>query len=350
MSDNNSLIIPDKSQIPAFLLNKQLAANFMDEAAAGIGAGMPPRIKLSAKQFKLVDSNGEETAFPPSQMFASDDGFYMPAIILRAKRAFSKVWYLEAYNPNNEEVKAPDCFSLDALRPDPSSSSPQCETCAACPMNAFGSGKDQNGTASKGKACTDNKILAVYAAGAVYQLKIPPASLKNYRLYLDQVRVNLPDVPLYAIKTLIGFDAQSDFSVLVFRFGGFVGADKPEQQQKIVELLAQKAMSTEAEAIIGNNGAPLALPTPAEKKAIEAPAGPSPEELAAKAEAEAKAAADAKTKADAAAAKKAAKARADAEAKAAKEAAEKAAAAAASAPASSGDVSDDLLRAELGLI
>jgi len=349
MSDNN-LMIPDKNSIPAFLLNKAAASAIIDDAAAGIGAGMPPRIKLSAKQFLLVDSNGEEKAFPPSQMFAGDDGFFMPTIILRAKRAFSKVWYLEAYNPNNEEVKAPDCFSLDALRPDPQASSPQCETCAACPNNAFGSGKDQNGNASKGKACTDNKILAVYAAGAVYQLKIPPASLKNYRLYLDQVRVNLPDVPLYAINTLIGFDTASDFSVLTFRFGGFVGAKTPDKQQALVELLAKKAQSPEAEVIIGNNGAVAALPPPpAAQQTLPAQTGPTPEELAAKAEAEAKAAADAKAKADAAAAKKAAKAKADAE-KAAKEAAEKAAAAAASASTPSGDVSDDLLRAELGLI
>lgn len=252
------LMIPEASEVPAHIRNPELAKQANEEAAAGISTGFPARIKLSGKQFTLVDGNGEETPFPPAKMISGEDGnIYMPAIVLRAKKALTKSWYAQAYNPAAEGV-GPDCFSNDSERPDPAALAPQADTCAACPMNAWGSGTDQNGNATKGKACADTKMLATFVPGfGVHSFKIPPASLKNFGLYVKQL--SSAGIPLGTVKTLVGFDLTETFPILVFRFGGYIG-------EALMPKLAEMAASVEAEEAIGGiTSSTKALPAPEEK-------------------------------------------------------------------------------------
>jgi hypothetical protein len=244
----NELMIPDKSSVPSFLVDAVAAAQNYADASAGISGGFPAKVKLSGKQFTLVDEGGEEKPYPPAALVADAEGnVYLPAIMLAAKGPLSKGWYLEKYNPNapKSERKAPDCFSLDGLKPAAASTAPQCETCAACPHNQYGSGTDQNGAPTDGKACNDKKVLAIYIPKyGIYKFEIPGGSLKNWRKFTDQVKFNLPDVPFYSFKTLIGFDLSTTKSILVFRFGGYVGDGKSAEQQK--QLVAKvKEMSQE---------------------------------------------------------------------------------------------------------
>jgi len=374
----NDLMIPDKSSIPSYILDPTLAKQANDEAAAGISTGMPPRVKLSMKQFKLVDAAGEETLFPPSKMIIGpDENSYLPVVVLRAKKPLQKAWYATAYNPN-EDGKQPDCFSTDSERPDPTSLAVQSDLCATCPHNQFGSAVDQSGNTMKGKACADSKILAVFVPGSrkvetdpkVYQFKLPPASLKNFGMYVKQL--SSAGIPLGTAQTLVGFDMTKENPVLIFKFGGFL----PEAS---LPKLAEMAALPETEDIIGGFNAP-ALPVPpvtqklnapsqddllAEQKRIAAEAAAS---AAAVEKADAEAAA--KSKAEKAAATKAAKAKAAAEAKAKADAeaaaqggellddlgldlgsvpAAVAAPAAAAAAASPGEVTDDQLMKDLGL-
>jgi len=313
----NTLMIPSKAEIPAYILNPELARQANEDAAAGIGTGYPARIKLMGTKFAMVDGNGEEKPYPPSKMIIGpDENQYMPVVVLRAKKALQKTWYLKKYDPNADAFQAPDCFSNDGERPDPASPSKQCETCAACPHNAFGSGTDQNGNATKGKACSDSKILAVFVPNfGVHSFKLPPASLKNFGLYVKQLSVN--GIPLGTVKTLVGFDLAQTYPVLVFKFGGFLKQDHMAQ-------LEEMALSPEVDDIVkGISSTPSAPALPAPPKKVVQAAAPPPvddDDMGlgldlddGKAEAKAKADAAAK-KAKAAAAKKA---KADAEAKAA---------------------------------
>lgn len=310
----NDLVIPNKSEVPAYILKPEYARAVNEEASAGISTGMPARVKLSGKQFTLVDGNGEETPFPPAKLVAGPaDVLYLPVIFLRAKKAIVKTWYASAFNPA-EEGKAPDCFSNDGERPDPSALVPQCDVCAKCPQNAFGSGKDQAGNPTKGKACSDTKILAAFVPGfGVHSFKIPPASLKNFGLYVKQL--SAAGIPLGAAKTLVAFDLVATFPVLVFKFGGFV----PENT---VGKLAELAMSLEVEEIV-NNGVVAAMPATPQAAFLPPVEDTAAKEAAAKAEADAKAKADAAAKKKAAAEKKAAEAKAKADAEAAAKAAAK---------------------------
>lgn len=338
---SNDLMIPSKNSVPSFLINKELAGKDYEDASAGINGGFPAKIKLSGKQFTLVDEGGEETPYPPAALVPDDKGnVYLPVIMLKAKGPLSKGWYAKKYNPNAPKADRtpPDCFSTDGLRPDPTSNAIQAETCANCAHNQYGSGKDQDGNPTDGKACQDKKILATYVPKyGIYEFDIPAGSLKNWRKFTDQVNFNLPDIPYSSFKTLIGFDLTTSKSILVFKFGGFVGEGKPrEQQQQLVAAVAAM-INTPAVMDIVKGKVTAALPAPApllatpehlRKKEVAtmladdddlglgsgeteaeaaAIARKAAEEKAAKAEAK-KAAAAAKKKADEAAAKAAAEA------------------------------------------
>lgn len=344
---NLDLMIPSMAEVPSYILNPELAKQANDDAAAGISTGMPPRLKLSGKQFTLVDANGDETAFPAGKMvIGPDDNAYLPMVILRAKKPLQKTWYATAFNPG-EEGKSPDCFSTDNVRPDPTSPSPQSELCANCPHNAFGSGTDQNGNATKGKACSDTKTLAVFIPGSrktetdpkAYMFKIPPASLKNFGMYVKQL--SAAGIPLGTAKTLVAFDLAQTFPVVVFKFGGFLPQDT-------LSKLAEIAALPEVEDIIAGMSSAPALPAPVPASyqgSVNPSADPAGVNFAAVQEAQAKAAAEAQAAAEKEAA--IAKTRAEAAAKsaatkAAKKAEKEAAEAAAKLAAAQGELMDDL--------
>ena len=349
---NNELIVSDTAEVPAYIFNPDLARQANEDAAAGIGTGFPARIKISGTRFVLVDGNGEEKPYLTSNMVEDPRTgvMYMKVVVLRAKKPLQKAWYLKKYDPNADAFQAPDCFSNDGERPDPSSASKQCDTCAACPHNAFGSGTDQNGNATKGKACSDSKILAVFVPKhGVFSFKIPPASLKNFGEYVKML--SFKGAPIGRVLTLVGFDMASTYPVMVFANGG-------DLKQEQIDTLEAMSMTPEVDDIVkGISSTPSAPALPAPPKQVSKPAAPPPVEddgmglglddgkVAAEAEAKAKADAAAK-KTKAAAAKKA---KADAEAKAAAEAALAAQAAEKPEVYDPSEVSDQDLIDELGL-
>lgn len=341
------IMIPE-SDLPAHIVNSELARRANEDAAAGISSGYAARIKMSGKQFALVDGGGTETPVKAKELVEGpDENSYLKTVVLAAKRSLQKRFYLTKYDPSKDGV-APDCFSNDGERPDASIPTPQCDTCAACAMNAFGSGSNENGAATAGKACTDNKMLAVnvfarvddtkVANKGVHELKITPASLKNWGLYVKALTSR--GISVGNVFTLVGFDAAASFPVLQFQYGGAL----PPQA---VEKLAALSQTVEVQEIINQK---ITFST----KAVTGAPSAAPVDLAA----------EKKKKAELAAAKK----KADAE-KAAAAAAEKAAASddlglgldddlglgAETAKETAGDdipgseISDDELANELGL-
>lgn len=250
---STDLMIPESADVPAYIRDPELAKKANEDAAAGISTGFPARVKLSGKQFTMVDGNGNETPFPANKMVTAPDGnSYFPMIVLRAKKALQKTWYATAYNPASDPT-APDCFSTDAERPDASITNPQAASCAACPQNAFGSGKDQAGNPTAGKACTDTKILAVFVPGfGIHSFKIPPASLKNFGLFVKQL--SSASIPLGNVKTLVGFDVTASYPILIFQFGGYIG-------EELIPKLVEMSTSSEAEDVVTSTPS-VALPAP----------------------------------------------------------------------------------------
>jgi hypothetical protein len=217
-----------------------------EDAKEGLFAGSPPQIALSGTRFVVKEGANKKVL----------DSTKIGVIVLRAKPAFDKAYYLGAFDPD-EEGKAPDCFTHDGIKPVPGCDSPQAPSCAGCPRNVFGTSVNAKGEPGGGKACADNKILALSAGEVVdgklksYSFKVPPASLTGWNKYvqeLDQRGIYLPEV-----ITFIGFNPDKSFPQLTFAIGGTV-------QDDVIGMVYEAMESPEVKLIIGEKAAPLALP------------------------------------------------------------------------------------------
>lgn len=114
------------------------------------------------------------------------------------------------------EESPPACFSLglepSGLKPSEKSPHQQAETCDECPNNQWGS----NGA---GKACSNQRILAVTAPGEedkLYLLKISPTGIKAWDSYVQTIK-NQFELPPIGVVTEIYFDPNLTYGSL--RFG-----------------------------------------------------------------------------------------------------------------------------------
>lgn len=176
--------------------SKQEIAIFDEELAA------------AAEQFRQMEKSSGERQFFGAQggilTFDGDeiDNNMMAVVILDS--VFENTYYPGEYDP---EVKSsPVCFAFardeGELQPDAMASEAQCETCAACPQNKFGSAD-----VGKGKACKNTRRLVMIPAGSfdknqqfeAYEdvehfktagqayMRLPVTSVANYATYVKQL-------------------------------------------------------------------------------------------------------------------------------------------------------------------
>jgi hypothetical protein len=155
-------------------------AKYVDKSndAAGMVTGFAslPKMSIKGKQFRYMKED-KEYVYPM--------GTALKCIILATdpQQGVSKAWYNSNYN-ENAEFTLPDCFSSNGIKPDAQSTMiPKgVRSCAECPKNAFGSGKDSAGNPTKGKACADVKNLFIVEAHQMDEspmvLRVPATSLK----------------------------------------------------------------------------------------------------------------------------------------------------------------------------
>jgi len=140
-------------------------------------------------------------------------------VIVKSSPFISKVYYKNGYVPGSDE--APDCFSNNGTAPDPSIQAPQCDNCAACPMNAWGS-RVNNQTGKQGKACADSKRLAIMPLEDLANkgklgpmlLRVPAASLQDTKNYAHALKGYGYDY--FTVGSRISFDAQEAFPKFIY--------------------------------------------------------------------------------------------------------------------------------------
>jgi len=208
-----SNIVPTNIQIPAHLSAKIGQPSALSQSlASGISGGVSfPRISLKGSRFRIVE-DGTETVL---------DTTSLDVIIVGANPKLSKTYYAKEWNKDSEPA-APDCYSLDGIRPHPESEAPQNDLCASCPHNAWGSKVTPNG--QQVKACSDQKRLAIVAAddpdGPIYLLQVTPSALKGLNAYHKEL--SMRGIPAEIVKTKISFDTDASYPKLKFGFGGFI--------------------------------------------------------------------------------------------------------------------------------
>lgn len=213
--NNNVIPFNDKAQLPA-----HLAKMFGDEAvqensalSGGVGPGFGV-ISYKGKDWALVIGGERHPLETPN----GDPATSIEVIIVKANQNLSKIYYADGYVEGSQDK--PDCFSNDGIRPALDAQEPRCDTCAACPMNVWGSKISDNG--NKVKACTDSRRMAVVFPTDLenpYLLRVPAASLKEVAKYGSQLSERR--TPFQAVVTKIGFDrtvAHPQFVLTPVRF------------------------------------------------------------------------------------------------------------------------------------
>lgn len=124
-------------------------------------------------------------------------------------------FYEGAYDKDN--ITPPACF---AIHPEPknmvpSENSPvkQADTCGECPMNQFGS-------AGKGKACKNGRVLAVLPPDAdadtpMWLLKVSPTALKGFDGFVAGV-LRTFQMPPVGVVVKVSFDEGQTYASMVF--------------------------------------------------------------------------------------------------------------------------------------
>ena len=242
---SNELVTVSAHVLALRAQKSELLNKINEDAKEGLFAGAPPSISLSGTRFVVKEGTNKKVL----------DSTKIGVIVLRAKPAFDKAYYLGAFDPD-EEGKAPDCYTHDGVKPAPGCDSPQAPSCVGCPRNMFNTAVNAKGEPAGGKACADNKILAISAGEVVegklkaYHFKIPPASLTAWNKYvqeLDQRGIYLPEV-----ITFIGFNPEKSFPQLTFAIGGTV-------QDEVIGMVYEAMESPAVKTIIGEKAAPLAI-------------------------------------------------------------------------------------------
>lgn len=163
------------------------------------------------------------------------------------------LFYESSYDENN--IEAPDCYAvgpkLKDMIPAKNVEKPESDSCAECPLNAFGS-------RGKGKACKNTRRLAVLSPDAgpddqLMTLDVSPTAIKRFDKMVSDIARDLNVLPVGVIVE-VSFNESTTYASLDFRV-----LDKNDnvghhwqRREEAAELINQEI---DLEAFNTNNGA-----------------------------------------------------------------------------------------------
>lgn len=249
---SNIAIIPQVN-LPAELMSQFAAFSGADDLNAGVSSGFPVMSIRGAKW--RIAQGGEET--PICMPGTKDLAPFVNVVIMRANPALSKTYYEGAFVEGSDAP--PACSSNDGIAPLPDSPKKQCDSCAACPQNVWGSKISPSGT--KIKACADVRRLAVLPADDLgfspILLRVPGASLSDLAAYGKALKQR--GIPSGAVVTKLSFDPDASYPKIVPQFSRMLTGEE-------MALVASRLSESVVDDILGTGvqrTAPqLAAPAP----------------------------------------------------------------------------------------
>lgn len=279
---NDIITLP--AQLPAYLTQ---GGPTNEEFAGGLSQGFP---------LAFLSLRGKEFRFRKGGVEVPTRKRELPVVMVAARPSLSKRYYAEGYVSGRTD--APDCSSKNGVIPDVAA--PQAESCQVCPHNVWGSGKDQNGNPTKGKACQDYKRLVVWAVGLHDEpvvVDLGPTSLKppkdqrtNYTMYGPYVTaLARHGLDPAKVVTVLEF-TDAEYPQLSFRFDRLVTEQEyarvlDMRQHEDVQFVVNEDAHEEAAPIVEDSApsqpapqpAPVPEPTPAPAPQGQ-PAQPKPQQ------------------------------------------------------------------------
>ena len=162
---------------------------------------------------RIASPSGDRIRFDGNRALIAPDGTEGTELeVVIVEFISSNLFYDGQFDRNNPQP--PGCFALgpepSELVPSPNSPNRQSDNCALCPNNQFGS-------AGKGKACKNTRLLAVMPVAMdgetppVWIMSIPPTSLKSFDGYVKTLSVKHKTVPI-GVVTKISLDNSVSFA------------------------------------------------------------------------------------------------------------------------------------------
>ena len=249
-------IVPfNENTLPTHLA--QSGVSSLNDMAAAFASVAFPSISVKGKVFHIVRNDTKTLITRPkaNPNDPTEPASNVEVVIMNIQRA--KSYYEDSYVEGTEAK--PTCFSNDGIKPDASVTDKPCATCDICPHNAWGSGSNDKGEATKGKACSDVQRMAVASPSNLddaFLMRVPPASLKGLAEVAKQLSGR--NIPLNGVVMRISFDTDAASPMLVFKPVGYLDA---------VSFAKAQALQTSelVMAIVGKKGvtAPIVQPSTA---------------------------------------------------------------------------------------
>lgn len=160
--------------------------------------------EVAALSSRLQAPSGDRIGLTKTGVFKLPNGEENDALnVVIVDFVATNAFYDKPYVPG--EFSPPACFAIGAannndLEPSPNSPVPQSDSCGTCWANEFKSAAN-----GKGKACSNNRLLAVTAPDEeedrpILLLKVPTTSMKGFDGYVDSV-ARAFKMPVRAVMT-----------------------------------------------------------------------------------------------------------------------------------------------------
>jgi hypothetical protein len=251
------------------IFNRPGVQRISESAISELGAIAHPRLSIKGGRFTLIDAGG--TKYPWPQVA-------VPVVFVGANPHKSKLYFGRSFD--DDDPSPPICYSDNGIAASINAQKKMARTCAECELGAWNSGDINEKTGRQGKACTDKKKLALVVIGDdaqhVYEMQVPPASLKHWAKYVNYVTsFTVPDgsrkADICDLVTLMSFDPDEPF-VLAFKEAAWidqVGPDgrllpgtSPDGGAAFAARLDAIWQSTVVEELVGLNDVPWTPPAP----------------------------------------------------------------------------------------
>jgi hypothetical protein len=274
-------ILASTGKLPAHLRNFGGAD---DDWESGAAAGFPV-LSIKGKVFHVSRGDDHELVLDPN---TGEQATGINIVVLKTHKGVAKTYYAKSYEEGDSE--APTCYSLDGLAPAEDADDRQAKKCAICKHNQFGSRITDSG--GKGKACNDQKRLAVAAVGQLNEpmlLRLPPMTLKTWDTYVRLIASK--GLRPNSVITRLSFNPSVAYPQLEFKAADFVSEDMiPALEEAIINPVLDSIVGGVAHDTKGGESVPIvddeddeddeddAPPPPPKKKAApKKKAKPAPE-------------------------------------------------------------------------
>lgn len=153
---------------------------------------------------RVATPSGDRVRFNGNRTLTTPDGNEGEEIeVVVVEFVSSNLFYDGAFDRDNPQP--PGCFAIGAnpslLTPSDNSPNKQADTCVSCPNNQFGS-------AGKGKACKNTRLLAVMPVAfdgedpPIWIMSVPPTSMKSFDAYVSALASKHKTVPMGVVTRI----------------------------------------------------------------------------------------------------------------------------------------------------